>query len=259
MAIFYPLFSGSSGNSTLITANDKSILIDIGVSCRKMINALSDKIDKVSDISAIFITHQHSDHINGLKVFIKKYNIPVFCSAQTAQSLRELYLDEFQVFDFEDKVEIDGFLVKRFNTSHDCLGSSGFKITTPDNKNIAVCTDLGFVSDEVHNNLIGCDLVMIESNHEVSMLQSGSYPYELKRRILSDNGHLSNSCCAEEIAKLVENGCKRFIISHISKDNNHPLIALNNIETTLSLNGYTKDVDYIIQTATEENGKMMIV
>lgn len=259
MAIFCPLYSGSRGNSTLISANNKSILIDIGVSCSKMIKSLTDKIEDINEISAIFITHEHSDHISGLKTFIKKFNIPVYCSVQTAKTLRQIYNDEFEITDFSDYISIDGFTVKRFNTSHDCLGSSGYRVTTPDNKTIAVCTDLGFVSDEVHENLLGCDLVMLESNHEVSMLQSGPYPYELKRRILSDNGHLSNVCCAEEITKLAQNGCKRFVISHISKDNNHPIIALQNIELALSLCGYTKDLDYIIEAATQENGKLMIV
>ena len=261
VAVFCPLFSGSSGNCEYIGYGDSGILIDAGVSAKRIISAMSANGFNPSSVKAIFITHEHTDHICGLRVFAAKYHIPVFCSYQTKNALNtdEKIRSSLFINDFADSIEIGGFTVNRFNTSHDCLGSSGYKITTPDCKIIAVCTDLGYVSDEVRSSLLGCNAVMLESNHDLSMLRNGPYPISLKKRIASDTGHLSNNCCAELLPELVKSGTTRIILGHLSKENNRPKLAYETAEENLSVYGFKADVDYSLQVASPENGKPIVI
>lgn len=260
MAIFCPLFSGSSGNCEYIGYGDCGVLIDIGISAKRLTAALYENNISPDTIKAIFVTHEHSDHICGLRVFASKHNIQIFCSAKTKIALeKDEKLKALGIFEFENAVEIGGFKVVRFNTSHDCEGSSGYKVTTPDGKTIAVCTDLGYLSDEVKSSLIGCNAVMLESNHDPSMLRNGPYPLTLKARIASDCGHLSNNCCAEFLPELIKSGTTRIILGHLSKENNRPKLAFDSAVDCLKLYGYTAEVDYMLTVATADNGKPMIV
>lgn len=261
MAIFHPLFSGSSGNCEYIGYGDSGILIDIGISAKRLTAALELNKIPTSNIKAIFITHEHSDHICGLRVFAAKHGIPVFCSSQTkaALELDEKIKSSLYINEFESSAQIGGFKISRFNTSHDCAGSSGYRIITADNKSIAVCTDLGYLSDEVKLGIMGCDAVMLEANHDLSMLRNGNYPLSLKNRIASDFGHLSNNCCAEFLPELIKSGTTRIILGHLSKENNRPRLAYDTAVECLKIYGYTADVDYSICVATPDNGKPIIV
>ncbi len=260
MAILCPLFSGSSGNCEYIGYGDSGILIDIGVSAKRLTAALLDNNIKVENINAIFITHEHSDHIAGLRVFVAKRGIPVFCSSKTKAALeRDEKIKALDICDFESNVEISNFKITRFSTSHDCEGSSGYKIITPDHKSIAICTDLGYLSDEVKTNLIGCDAVMLESNHDPSMLRNGPYPLSLKARIASDCGHLSNSCCAEFLPELIKSGTTRIVLGHVSKENNRPQLAYQTAVNCLDVYGFTANVDYSLTVAAPEGGKPIVV
>lgn len=261
MAIISPLYSGSSGNATYIGYGDSGILIDVGVSAKKLKCALEAAEIKIDSVKAIFITHEHIDHIKGLRVFCKSTHIPVFCSEQTKLAIinHAAIESEQDITAFASEVEISGFKVKRFNTSHDCVGSSGYIVTTPDGKTIGVCTDLGYVSDDIRKSLIGCDLAMIESNHDITMLKNGPYPHELKVRILSDKGHLSNSACAEFITELAKSGTTKFILSHISKDNNSPQAAADSVILNMSLCGYELNVDYTLDVASPSSNKITVV
>lgn len=261
MAIICPLFSGSGGNATYIGYGDSGILIDAGVSAKRLKSALTDAEIDITSIKAIFITHEHIDHIKGLRVFCKGTHIPVFCSEQTKSAIINLAAIESEqnITAFTSEVEIGGFIVKRFNTSHDCIGSSGYIVTTPDNKKISVCTDLGFVSNDIRQALAGCDLAMVESNHDITMLKNGPYPHELKVRILSDKGHLSNSACAELITELAKSGTTKFILAHISKDNNTPQAATDNAVLNMSLCGYELNADYTLDAASPSSNKITVV
>ncbi len=260
MAILCPLFSGSSGNCEYIGYGDSGILIDAGISAKRLTAALEDNNIYPESIKAILITHEHSDHICGLRVFASKHHIPVFCSKKTKSALEnDEKTKSLGIIGFDCELNIDGYKITRFNTSHDCEGSSGFRIKTPDGKLIAISTDLGFISDEVKINLIGCDAVLLESNHDPSMLRNGPYPVSLKARIASDFGHLSNNCCAEFLPELIKSGTTRIILGHLSKENNRPQLAYQSAVNCLNLYGFTVDVDYSLYVASPDGGKPIVV
>lgn len=257
MARFCPLFSSSSGNSIYIGSGDTHILIDAGVSARRITDALKSINILPEAISAIFITHQHTDHVAGLHKFAQKRGTPVYMSEATASSLLDsgFPLSELNYKIIDSDVTVGSVTVHRFCTSHDCSGSSGYRIDMG-NRAFAVCTDTGVITDEIRVNLYGCELVLIESNHDVNMLSRGPYPAGLKRRILSECGHLSNGSCAKELPELVKRGTSRIILGHLSAQNNTSQLALTAANAELLSCGYTEGEDYIIYVAPKLNGKL---
>lgn len=251
MAKFCAMFSGSSGNCTYVSSGEASLLVDAGVSARSICNALVSIGSDINKIAAIFVTHEHSDHIKGLKTLISKYGIPIYANAGTINGILECTKVEdtcFHELKTGDSIEIAGMNVSSFCTSHDSRESVGFRIHTQDGKRIAIATDLGFVSDTVMCNLSECDVVMIESNHDIGMLQNGRYPYFLKRRILSKTGHLSNEDCACILPKLCRSGAKNFVLAHLSSDNNVPELALETAVSAMKMSGIPSG-DYKIEVA----------
>lgn len=227
------LYSGSTGNAFLIQSDAGTILIDAGKNAKKLCMALSDAGVTPDAISAIFITHEHSDHISALPVFLKKHPIPVHVLSGSAYRLANepsvapclvlhppLYT-----------VELCGMRVTSFPTPHDSHASVGYRIELLDGERtyagIGYATDIGFVSHEVESGLLGCDAVILESNHDLEMLHYGPYPYELKQRIASRRGHLSNPDSAALAAKLFANGTRALMLAHLSQENNTPELALN--------------------------------
>ncbi len=260
MALFCPLFSSSSGNCQYIGYGNSGILIDAGVSAKRITAALLENSIAPDAIKAIFITHEHSDHISGLNVFAARHHIPVFCSTKTKQALEKNEKSRLlDIFDFENEIEIGEFKVSRFSTSHDCEGSSGYKIITPDKKSIAICTDLGYLSDSVKQSLLGCNAVMIESNHDTAMLRNGCYPLSLKSRIASDYGHLSNACCAEFLPELIKSGTTRIVLAHLSKENNRAELAYEAAVSCIKLYGFTVDIDYSLTVAAPFGTKPIVI
>lgn len=243
-----PLFSGSKGNCTYIGAGGSGILIDVGVSCRRLTTELADKNIDINSIKAIFITHEHSDHINGLKTFCAKNNIPIFASNGTAEVLRKMF-PTLSVTGFENEIKIDGITVTRFDTSHDCKFSSGYCVFLPDNTSCGICTDTGVLPDNAVKSLTGKNVVLIESNHDVTMLSKGPYPPELKMRILSDCGHLSNNDCATAVNAILNGGTRRFVLAHLSENNNLPTVAESATVSFLLDKGFLKDRDYTLYIA----------
>lgn len=260
MARFYPLFSSSSGNCHFIGSPSGGILIDAGASCKKTVAALRQNGIMPEAVRAVFITHDHSDHINGLKVFLKCFNVPVYASAGTVGFLESGgYLPEGAfAHDIGSGAEVGGFFVTSFKTPHDAVDSVGYKIHTPDGKTCCVCTDLGTVTKEVHGELLGSDLVLLESNYDESMLRNGGYPFYLKKRISSENGHLSNADSSREVRILIENGTRRIILGHLSRENNTPRIAENTLLRTLGAD-FVRNRDYMLMIAPVETPGMEAV
>lgn len=259
MARIYPLFSSSKGNSTFIGNQNGGILIDAGVSCKRLCDAL--RLNDISPeaVKGIFITHTHSDHIAGLKVFTKKYNIPVYAQQTNLEILcagdKIAPACKVEAIDGVE-AEVCGHMIKAFATSHDTPASCGYQITTPDNKQVCICTDLGVVTDHVKASLEGSDLVLLESNYDEAMLRNGSYPYELKQRIASKYGHLSNTDCGEQLRSLMASGTCKFILGHLSQENNTPSHAETSAVTALS--GYKRNSDYILHIAKPDGGGMAV-
>lgn len=263
MAKFCPLFSGSSGNSTYIGTHDGGILVDAGVSASRIKKSLDELEIGLDSIKAIFVTHSHTDHISGIKTLASRNNIPVYLTGGTFDGINNAnaFSDkiEYHIIEDNDETVLDFAKITHFNTSHDCEGSCGFVIDLGSRK-IAVCTDLGYVSDEVHNAISGCDLVMLESNHDIQMLQTNTYyPYPLKKRILSDEGHLSNNACADEAAKLLEDGTTRFVLAHLSRENNMPPLAKETTKARLTLSGAKEDSDYRLLVAAPFGNKKILL
>ncbi len=261
MARFLPLFSSSSANSCFVGAGNSGVLVDAGASGIQTINALAAKGIAPTDIKAIFVTHEHSDHIKGLSALIKYTKSPVIASAETLLAIeKHCNLPKYTVLtEINNEIAVEDMCVTRFATSHDCAGSSGYFFNMPDDSKISVCTDLGIVTDTVRQALIGSSLVYIESNHDIKMLKSGPYPPELKLRILSDKGHLSNISCAAELPRLLENGTTRFILAHLSQHNNLPKLAENAAVASLGDIGAKRNVDYILSAAKVSGGDWFCV
>ena len=255
MARFCPLFSGSSGNCLYVGTGESGLLIDAGVSARRIERALLAREIAPNSISAVLVTHEHNDHVSGLRVLCKKLHIPVYASEGTCAALRRYALlePETPCVPIAWKQTIGEFVVEVFATSHDTPFSSGYRIALPDGRTVGVATDLGIVTPTVREHLQGCDLIHIESNHDVRMLENGPYPYPLKRRILSDNGHLSNLACAKELPALVKAGTTRIFLGHISKENNMPELAYATAQAELTACGFTENIDYVLRTAPPEN------
>lgn len=256
MARFCSLFSSSSGNSTFIGSSKTGILIDAGVSAKRIKEALITREIDPASLSAIFVTHEHSDHISGIRVLASNFKIPVYATAGTLEGMNAAGVlnGKFPVFELsKGENEIGDLVVRPFKTPHDSNESCGYTIEFPDGRKAAVATDIGSVTNEVLNGIIGCDLVMLESNHDVRMLQNGPYPYYLKRRILSDRGHLSNESCASVARDLIERGTTRLFLGHLSTENNIPELAFQTSFCTISETGAKIDSDYILKVNAKEN------
>lgn len=251
MSRFCPLFSGSSGNSMYLGTTESGILIDIGMSAKQITLALEANEIPIESLKGIFITHEHTDHIKGLRVFASRHGINVYSSLGTLSALDNggHLNNKFTAYEINDGVEIDGMCVSSFRTPHDCIESVGYVIEMPDGRKASIVTDLGIMTDEIMDSITGSDLVLIESNHDVRMLQNGPYPYYLKKRILSNNGHLSNEACANACTKLLKSGTTRFFLGHLSRENNHPDLAYQSVLSELNCNDAVLDVDFMLSVA----------
>lgn len=256
MARFCPLFSGSSGNSYYIGSAEEGILIDAGRSAKQMDAMLVNCGVHAESIKAVFVTHEHGDHVRGLRVFASRHHLPVFTSPGTLEALDSMgCLDprfSAGVIGGEG-MECAGLYIKPFHTSHDSAESVGYRVELRDGRTVAVSTDLGYMSDEVRSELTGADLVVLESNHDVGMLQNGPYPYPLKRRILSRTGHLSNEACSAELCGLVRSGTTRLVLAHLSAENNTPELAFQTSLCSLRLSGMDLEKDFMLCVAPREN------
>lgn len=238
-----PLFSGSSGNCTFVKYGDEEILIDAGVSFKRICTALDSIGTNIDNIKAVLVTHEHTDHVQGIPVLSRHTDVPIFINRRSASyydlPLDKLFEGHARIKDPGDSITFSGFEVNVFATPHDSVGSCGYHFTFSDGSRFAFATDMGQITPEISSYLLGCKSVVIESNHDEKMLKNGPYPFILKKRILSDHGHLSNDDCAAFLPKLVDNGAEKIVLAHLSKENNTPELCYKTNASSLAEAGFT--------------------
>lgn len=254
---FCTLFSGSKANSALIEhispdGTKKAILIDAGAGIRCMERALQNVGSSLSEVGAIFVTHEHSDHIGGLKTILKKYDIPVVSNIETIAAVRSAlpdFGDEFFIpLAPESRIRNGIFEVYPFDSSHDSAHCSGY-IVTVDGVKLGYLTDCGAYTDNMINCLCGCSAVIIESNHDPYMLNNGIYPPMLKKRVASELGHMSNDQCGTALCRLAKSGVRSAILAHLSKENNTPTLAHDTVCGILFSSGFRVGEDISVYVA----------
>ena len=225
------LASGSKGNSTYVASSSTKILIDLGTTSMYVEKKLKDIEVDPKDINAILISHTHSDHINGLKVFVKKYNPTLFLTEKMLKDINQIFpVTNYVIID--DDFYIDDMSVKVIKTSHDASDSNGYIIES-DGKSVVYITDTGYINQKNHKLLKNKNIYVFESNYDVEMLLNGKYPYYLKQRIISDRGHLSNKDSSYYLSKFIGKDTKKVILAHLSHENNEPSIAYNTLKNKL--------------------------
>ncbi len=230
--------SGSSGNCMLLSDGGTQLLIDAGISMRRVQSSLARAGFSIDDVSGVLITHEHADHISGLKMLLKYHQLPVYAPHTVAARLCGMLPEaeeRMHVIPVGQSFDLGALRVRAFHTPHDTDESVGYRVEGEGS--FALATDMGTVTDEVLGGLLGAGTVLIESNHDLDMLCDGPYPATLKRRILSDHGHLSNADCAELAARLVREGTETVILGHLSRENNRPEIALRTCKEALAGSG----------------------
>lgn len=231
--------SGSTGNCALLCAGGRRFLIDAGLSARAIRLALAEAGCVVEELDGIFITHEHTDHVAGLAVLCKRVPLPVYAPGTVASHLRwsrpgvDASLREIRP---EQPLELGGVTVTAFPTPHDTPQSVGYRIEA-EGLVFALATDTGHVTDTMRRYLAGAHLAVIEANHDEKMLREGPYPVPLKRRVLSERGHLSNADCAALAGFLARNGAEKLVLAHLSRQNNRPSLARAAVAPALELEG----------------------
>ncbi|MBR1796841.1 MAG: MBL fold metallo-hydrolase [Clostridiales bacterium] len=246
-----PLYSGSSGNATLIRAGGTNILIDAGRNCKCLTQALFDVGTDPCDIDAVFITHSHVDHVSALDVFIRKYPSKLYATEGTFRGMSRRFTKPHEltpdiiIVPGEEFQIAPGVSVTAVSTPHDASGSVCYRIRQG-GRTCMVMTDVGYVTEDIKRLATGVDAILIESNYDRRMLVYGGYPEDLKIRIAGDGGHLSNDDCAEMMKYLIDNGTRKFILGHLSENNNTPDKAEQTVCEYLSAHKLTRGVDYTV-------------
>jgi phosphoribosyl 1,2-cyclic phosphodiesterase len=239
------LASGSRGNCAIVASTQTRILVDAGISCRETFKRMKSLGEDPHSLSAILITHEHSDHVYGLATLAKKLCIPVFMTGAThsawARALRNEkgerpQLEKLERFESGHRFQIGDIEVKPFTIPHDAVDPVGFTFRVEGSK-ISMATDLGYVPVNVRDHLRGSDVLVMESNHDVEMLRGGSYPWSVKQRVASNVGHLSNEKLADFLTGDYDNNAAFVVLAHLSEQNNHPEIARTGAERALAERG----------------------
>lgn len=235
---FCSLASGSSGNSQFIASDTTRLLLDAGLSGKYIINSLEHIGESLKDINALLITHEHSDHIKGAGVIYRKIRQPIYATAATWAVLQakigEIDPEHIRVIKSGEMFSIGDITVKPIEISHDAAEPVAYAFSNQQAR-MCVATDLGCCPDAVQDEFLDCDLLMLESNHDINMLKIGPYPYYLKQRILSDIGHLSNERAAQVITRAVTEGrVRNVLLGHLSKENNVPELAYETVGSIIT-------------------------
>lgn len=239
--------SGSSGNCYYVGNDNTHILVDVGISGKKVESGLNDMGIKVDELSGILITHEHIDHVKGLGVLARKYEIPIYatsktiCEIQKIKSVGEISDDLFHEITPDTYFNINDIKVDASSIWHDAADPVCYSLYDG-NKKISIATDLGNYDDYIVHKLMDSDVMVIEANHDIRMLQAGPYPYYLKQRILGNYGHLSNERSGQLIRTLLNSHIKGILLGHLSKENNFEELAYETVKLELCNNEYTNDV-----------------
>ena len=247
---FCSLYSGSSGNSLFVESENTKLLVDAGVSSKKIEEALANLESDPTSIDGILITHEHSDHVQGLGTFAKKFNLPVFVNEKTLDAMpkqkEKISEKNIKLFNINEKFEIGDLKVKPFSIPHDAANPCGFNIFK-DDKKISIATDIGHMTNGILKNLEDSIFIMLESNYDPEVLKYSKYPYQLKTRIAGPDGHLSNELAGKTISYLLNSGLKQAVLGHLSKQSNFPELA------------YKTVIDEIMCTKYDENSLKLSV
>lgn len=239
MLNFCSLYSGSSGNSLLVETDHTKLLIDAGVSSKKIENALFDLSIEPSSLAGILVTHEHTDHVQGLGTFSKKFNLPVFVNQETLDAMPlqrdKINSNNIKIFKVSDKFSIGDLEIKSFSIPHDAANPCGFNLWKEDKK-ISIATDIGHMTNSILNHLEESLFIMLEANYDPEVLRCSSYPFSLKSRIAGPTGHLSNEIAGKTISYLLKSGLKNAMLGHLSKESNFPELAYQTVIDELICN-----------------------
>lgn len=240
MKRFHPLASGSKGNCIYLETDEAKILIDAGISGRAIKTKLDEIGASLDEIDAVLVTHDHGDHIQGLRVLAYKLGIPVLANNETAKGIVETFHDcpQFKIFTTGDTFEFADLEIHPFSIQHDTMDPVAFTIKTCGLK-LGFCTDLGFVTSLVRHQLKDCDYLYLEANHQPSMVHASPRPNVYKQRVLGRSGHLSNEACGELLCDIAHSSLKHVTLAHLSQECNTPEVALNVVSETLAKQGIT--------------------
>lgn len=257
---FSVLASGSTGNAFFIESEKERILVDAGLSGKEMDRLFGEIQVDPSTLTRILVTHEHSDHVKGLGIIARKYQLPIYANEKTWKAMEsglgKLSVEQKFLFDVEEEKTFGDMDVQSFGVSHDAAEPMFYTFHQGDKK-VALVTDLGYVSDRIKKIVENADAYIFEANHDVNMLRMGRYPWSVKRRILGDSGHVSNEDCGLALSDIISNRTKRIYLAHLSQDNNMKDLARMSVGDILQERGIEIDLydtDPVTSTALYEVG-----
>ena len=260
MLNFCSLYSGSSGNCLFVESKNTKLLVDAGVSLKKIEQGLETLDVSADSIDAILVTHEHSDHIKSLGNLSKKYNIPVFANSETFDAMpketEKISTENIKKIKIDEHFFINDIDITSFSIPHDAVNPCGFSISSGKEK-LSIATDMGHITKDVLKHLEGSDFLLLEANYDSSVLKYSRYPFLLKRRIAGPDGHLSNEMAGKTINYLIHNNLKSAILGHLSKENNFPELAYQTVVDEILASGTNMD-NFNLSVASRDNpGKLV--
>ncbi|MCI8637117.1 MAG: MBL fold metallo-hydrolase [Clostridia bacterium] len=261
MLNFCSLYSGSSGNSLFVETQNTKLLVDAGVSSKKIEKALEDLEIEPSSLDGILITHEHSDHVQGLGTFSKKFDLPVFVNQETLDAMPKqkdkISSNNIKTFKIADKFSIGDLDIKPFSIPHDAANPCGFNIWNK-GKKLSIATDIGHMTNDILKQLEESLFVMLEANYDPEVLRCSSYPFSLKSRIAGPIGHLSNEVAGKTISYLLKSGLKSAMLGHLSKESNFPELAYQTVVDELIGNSYFEDNSIGLSVASRDTHSELV-
>ena len=262
MLNFCSLYSGSSGNSLLVETENTKLLIDAGVSSKKIETALNDINIDPSTLDGILVTHEHIDHVQGLGTLSKKFDLPVFVNQETLDAMPKqkdkISENNIKTFKISDKFDIGDLEIKPFSIPHDAANPCGFNIWK-DNKKISIATDIGHMTNPILKSLEESLFIMLEANYDPEVLRCSPYPFTLKSRIAGPTGHLPNEMAGKTISHLLKSGLKNAMLGHLSKQSNFPELAYKTVVDELISNNYNEDCISLSVASRDNHSKIITI